>query len=254
MKINKKYFIKIIICAFVGLCSNAYAASKIISDVNIGLFFSSLSQRRGVIFYRDFQIDPVITFNIINEDWKFDGDSIAYKKCLQNNNICYRGRVQNLPAQPIFPNKKSIFYRKDSTEFSSRIEYTLLSNNGSYMGELSLELDKDLYTHHGEYVEFGTKLKLFSYKYLEPNLLGTIGYGSSENNIYYYGKTANQAAFNNISLGLVVLVPKIEDRFYPVMKIIYFNVLQDNNKNAEYAINNNHGWVFSIVGTYPIFD
>ena len=227
-----------------------------IKDLSLGIHYASLKENRGVVSYDDFQIDPVITFEFLNPDFEFEGDSISYKKFIKPDNILYRTRIVYINDLPFFPNKHNIgnsfHHRQTSYEWSHRFEYYFNSYNEKYWAEIDLEYDKDTITHHGNYFTLESKLKLFTYKVFEPNLFLGLGLGDKKNNNYYYGPDSTNFGLSDFRAGINLLIPKYVDRFYSVADIHYFSVLNDQNKNAVYAKTKHNGIICTISLTQDL--
>ena len=231
--------------------------SFIIHDVDLGLQYSSLTEGKSVIFYKDFQIDPVLTFQFINQHFEFLGDNISYKQFIHNDNLMIRTRLVDISDQPLFPAhsslKKNSPHRKSSYEWSNRIEYYLTSYHTHYLAEFDFEYGHDLFTHHGNYFALESKIKLFSVNVFEPNLFVSLGSGDKKNNNYYYGEGSKNLSLTNFSTGINLLVPEFVDRYYCMTKVNYFTVIGHENQNAAYAKNNNHGFLFTLTMTKTIY-
>ncbi|MFN3455524.1 MAG: hypothetical protein ACK41T_11240, partial [Pseudobdellovibrio sp.] len=102
LKISKTF----IICLFIllnkhvlaeGLPENTDAAnttqeSHFVNSFKIGALFSSKYEYRGVIFYNDFQLTPVITINMWDNSIEYQTNSISYRKFIYNDNLRFRTR------------------------------------------------------------------------------------------------------------------------------------------------------------------
>ena len=124
--------------------------------------------------------------------------------------------------------------------------------------ELDFEIARDLHAHKGFYLEAQSKIKITNFSVLkteiEPNLFGSIGWGDSKHNKYFYGPSAASSSFNNVSYGLRFAFPEESDRFYPIIQLTRFKVIGDKNRFAEYSEGNNQGWLFSVIATYGFLE
>ena len=231
--------------------------SFFIHDVDLGLQYSSLKEAKSVIFYKDFQIDPVLTFQFINDHFEFLGDNISYKQFIHNDNLMIRTRLLDISDQPLFPAhsslKKNSPHRKSSYEWSNRIEYYFSNYHTDYYAEFDFEYGHDLFTHHGNYFALESKMKLFKINVFEPDLFFSLGSGDKKNNNYYYGSDSKNLSLTNFSTGINLLVPEFVDRYYCMTKLNYFTVVGRQNQNAIYAKNNNHGFLFTLTMTKTIY-
>lgn len=244
MNIYFTLLISLLFCTFVH-------AKNPIYDISFGINYQSLKVHQGVILYNDFQINPDLNFKIINDHWEFVGDSINFSHYIIEDKLKYRSKIWIISDHPFFPKKQSTnsitFHRKESTEWVNRIEYNFNSYSTHYIAQICFEFAHDLFVHHGNYFDLETKIKLFKYKSIEPNLYTLIGWGDYKNNSYYYGENAKGFGENNFELGLNFLLPEEIDRYYSVFQIHYFEITDSKNKNANYARNNNHGIQLSLT-------
>lgn len=233
-------------------CTNSRAIDPIY-EISFGIHYQSLKEHQGVIFYRDFQLDPDLNFKIFNDNFEFVGDSLNYSRFLVSDKVKLRSKIVEISDRPFFPNNKSISsagaHRKNSLEWVNRIELNYPNYSTTYLGQIAFEIDHDLFTHHGYYFLFESKIKLFKYQMIEPDFFMSMGLGDLKNNTYYFGPSAKDMSINNFEIGINILVPEEVDRYYSLAQIHYFEVINDKNKNAEYAKKNNHGLqlTFTIV-------
>lgn len=231
-----------------------------LSSLNLGIRYSSVLTNRGVILYRDFQIDPVLGVFFFDDKLEFLGDSIGYRDFIYKDKVRLRSRIVSITDKPLFPDHSSIkrHIRKDSYEWSNRVETFFPGYNESYKAELDFEVAKDFYSHKGIYLEAQSKFKLINLSLLntniEPNLFGSIGWGDSKHNKHFYGQSASENGFNNISYGLRFAFPGEADRFYPIIQLTRFEIIGDKNRFAEYSFGNNKGWLFSVIATYGLLE
>lgn len=235
----------------------------LLSSLNLGIRFSSVFENRGVILYKDFQVDPVLAVFFLDDRVEFLGDSIGYRDFIYQDRVRLRTRLVSLTDQPLFPDYESIrsnfVHRPDTYEWSNRVEFFLPGYIEKYLAEIDLSWAKDLSVHHGNYVDLQTKIKLFDFRLpfaetkIEPNLFASVGWGDTNHNQYFYGPSANGNGLNNLSYGLWMAFPEEADRFYPIVQIKHFQVLGDH-ANAEYAKNNSEGWLFSFIATYGVLE
>ena len=229
----------------------------LISSFNLGLRFSSILEKRGVIFYRDFQIDPVLGLFLLDDRVEFVGDSLGFRDWLLKDKIRLRTRLVSITDQPLFPAHESVRSsfpsRPDTYEWSNSAEFFVPGYHGGYLGEIDLGFAKDIATHHGHYVDLQGKLKLFSSRVplagtlVEPNLYASAGLGDLAHNRYFYGPSAD-AGLNNISYGVWIAFPEEADRFYPIVQLVHFETV-GISRSAEFASGRNEGWLFSFIAT-----
>lgn len=233
----------------------------IISSLNLGFRYSSLLQNRGVIFYKDFQIDPVVGVFFFDDRLEYLGDSIGFRDFIYKDIVRFRTRLASITDKPLFPVHESIKSnladRQDSYEWVNQVEFFLPGYNENYAAEIDLSYAKDLATHRGQYIEMQSKLKLFEFKIsttktlIEPNLYFSAGWGDQRHNKYFYGPSADKSELNNMSYGLWLAFPEEADRFYPIIQIKHFKVI-GQSRDAEYVRNSNSGYLISFIATYGV--
>lgn len=233
----------------------------LISSLNIGIRYSSLLQQRGIILYKDFQIDPVVGVFFLDDKVEFLGDSIGYRDFIYEKSVRLRTRLVSLTDKPLFPShesvKKTFPSREDTIEWSNQIEFFLPSYDENYKAEIDFSFAKDLIAHQGHYFEVQLKTKLFDFSVpltetlVEPNFYFSLGWGDDRHNKYFYGPSADKSELNNLSYGLWFAFPEEADRFYPIVQIKRFEVL-GQNRNAEYAKNSDSGYLLSFIATYGV--
>lgn len=226
-----------------------------VSSINVGGRYSSLSEFRGVIFYRDFQIDPVLSAFFFDDKLEFSGDSLGYRDFVMEDWMRLRTRVHVISDQPLFPAYDSVkvnFGRKTTFEWSNGMEFFFPGYNENYLGELDVEWSKDFVAHNGNYVEATAKLKLFHFRalemLLEPNFVTALGWGDSAHNQFYYGPSMSKDGLTNVSYGLWLAFPEEADRYFPIIQLTHFQTIGDFSR-GEFAINRNEGWVFSLIAS-----
>lgn len=233
-----------------------------LTGVNLGLRYSSLMQHRGIVLYKDFQIDPVVSVFFLDDKGFFTGDSLGYANFIYQDRLRFRTRLVAFGDSPLFPYNDTIrsqyFHRQSTYEWSNRVELYLPGYNKDYHSSFAFDYRKDLGEHYGNYFEIEYRIKLFDYTlprpnyYLEPNFFITTGWGDQRHNQYLYGPSANQDEFNNFSYGVVVSFPKETDRFYPIIMLRHFEALGKSRK-AEYA-RDSEGWLFSFIASYNVLN
>ena len=235
-----------------------------LSSVNLGLRYSSVLQNRGVILYRDFQIDPVVGIFLFDDRLEYLGDSVGYSDFVYEDSLRLRSRFVSITDKPLFPAYKSLRNssprRPDTYEWNTRAEFFLPGYNSKYQAELDVGYAKDLSAHHGDYLDVQAKLKLFSARLpklgtrIEPNVYASLGWGDGAHNQYFYGPSATQAGINNDAFGLWFAFPEDADRFYPIVQLTHFEVLGERNKSAAFAKERSAGWLFSFIATGGIVE
>lgn len=231
----------------------------LISSVNVGARYSSLLVERGVVFYNDFQIDPVLTLFLFDDRLEFLGNSLSYRDFIYSDSIRWRTRLRAISDDPLFPNRDSIrnasVGRKDTTEWVNSLEFFLGGYTNNYWAEIDINYSRDLSVHEGNYIDVFTKFKAgqFTLKktLIEPNLVAGIGWGDKKHNQYFYGPSDYRSGFTNFSIGFWIALPEKVDRFYPNLQLVYFSTIGDHSRK-EYSSANNEGVLLSFITAFRI--
>ncbi len=232
------------------------------SSLNLGVRFSSIYQKRGVIIYRDFQIDPVISLFFFDDQLAFLGDSIDYQKFIFNDQIRFRTKISVIGDDPLFPDYESVrvgnVNRETTYEWSNGIDFYIPGYNSDYLGEFEFTWSKDLKAHSGNHLNLIGKAKLFDFDLLstklEPNLVASVGYADRAHNQYLYGPSANEIGFTDYTFGFWLALPGLADRHYPIVQLVRFGVLGEKNRQGDYATGKNEGYLLSFIASYPVLD
>ncbi len=263
-KNSLRFFVGVYLAFFGSLdCFATYPHKGTLSSVNLGARFSSILQRRGVILYRDFQIDPVVSVFLFDDKLEFLGDSIGYRDFVYGDSIRLRTRLVSITDKPLFPAYSSIREagprRDDTYESTNSVEFFFPGYNDHFLAELDLNYSKDIYKHWGNYFEARAKVKLAEFncnwikKRIEPNLVVSAGVGDPAHNQYLYGPSASGNDVSNTSYGIWLAFPDDADRFYPIVQLMHFAV-EGQNRGAEFARDRNEGFLFSFIATAGILD
>lgn len=231
----------------------------LISSLNLGVRYSSLLQNRGLVFYEDFQIDPVLGVFFLDDKIEFLGDSIGYRDFIYADKIRFRTKLASLTDKPLFPDRdahKISSGRKETQEWVNGFEFFIPGYNENYQAEIDFSYAKDIAAHRGTYLELQSKIKLFDFRLfhvetlIEPNLFLSLGWGDERHNKYLYGPSANKAEINNYAYGVWFAFPEEADRFYPIIQIKHFSVT-GKSKDAEFS-KEKSGFLISFIATYGI--
>lgn len=266
-KITKSFFL-LIVCLSVAPSLHSQVLKDphnegLISSLNLGFRFSSVLQNRGVILYRDFQIDPVIAVFFLDDRVEFLGDSIGYRDFLFKDWLRLRTRLVSLSDNALFPDNESISNsspdRPNTYEWTTTVEFFVPGYNDDYFAEVDFSYSKDLKETYGNYLELQTKMKLFDFReplgntLIEPNLFASVGWGDAAHNEYFYGPDVDKNGFNNLAYGLWFAFPEESDRFYPIIQIRRFQTIGDF-KDGVLAKGRDEGWMLSFIATYGFLD
>ncbi len=234
-----------------------------LSSLNLGIRYSSLLESRGLVLYRDFQIDPVLGVFLFDDRLEFLGDSISYRDFVVGDSLRLRGQLATITDSTFFPSTNSVkdglVHRPDTYEARLNAELFLPGYNENYKAEIDLSYAKDLSAHFGQYIDFQSKIKMFDYRIpffkakIEPQLLTSVGWGDNAHNRYLYGEGANSDSFNNLSYGVWFAFPEQADRYYPIVQIKHFEVIGASRSGA-YALGKSEGWLISFIATDGILE
>ncbi len=261
MKLKKYLFIFGLALSAQGFAKAHHSGT--LSSINLGARYSSILEKRGVVLYRDFQVDPVAGIFFFDDRLEFLGDSLGYHDFIYEDKIRLRGRLVSVSDKPLFPAYQSIQNgspsRNDTTEASVSAEFFFPGYNENYVSELDVTYSKDISQHHGNYLEIQGKLKLFSFYLdslklpLEPNFVASVGTGDRSHNQYFYGPDDEGLGINNISYGFWIAFPTEADRAFPIIQVTRFSVFGDHRK-AQFADGRNEGFLISFIATYGFLD
>ena len=228
------------------------------SSLKLGARYSSVLQRRGVVLYGDFQIDPIISAYFLDDKLEFFGDALSYRDFLfTSESIRYRVMASSLSDNPLFPSNSAIksnyVDRENTYEVSAGLEFFLASYDKDYWGEFDISYAKDIKAHNGYYLSAQSKIKISEmelfHKKVEPHAVVRIGLGDEKHNRYLYGPTANGDGLNNWAYGFVFEFPEDADRLIPVIQLMRFETLGEERRNAAFAKDHNEGFLLSFLGT-----
>lgn len=233
----------------------------VVSSLNLGARYSSVLENRGVIFYRDFQIDPVLGLFLFDDRVEFVGDSLGYRDFVVKDLLRLRTRLVSISDNSLVPSYDSVMSglpdRPDTYEWSSTAEFFFPGYSDHYLAEIDFTYAKDIAQSYGNYLEIQAKAKLFDFKIagtkLEPNFFSSVGWGDSAHNRYFYGPSADSAGLNNLAYGIWIALPEEADRFYPIIQIRRFQTLGEF-RNAEFAKGRNEGFLLSFIATYGVLE
>lgn len=234
-----------------------------ISGIFAGARFSSNSMRRGVSLYPDYQVDPFVIALFFDDRLEFLGDAVNYRDFVWGDTLRLRTRLARIDDDPGIPAhegiKRNLPNRETSAEWVNSLEFFLPGYNESYVTELNISHSKDLMLNGGNYFEAVAKVKLLHFSLLgqiiEPNAVGTLGWGDANHNGYLYGLDSSGKArdgLNNMSYGLWIAIPKKVDRWYPMIQLMRFETLGDFRDN-QFARERSSGYVFSFMAALKVF-
>jgi hypothetical protein len=255
---------------FLTLPSHVFAKAHyhgVVSSFNVGARYSSLSERRGVVFYRDYQIDPVLSASFFDDRLEFLGESIGYRDFIYGNIVRLRSQVLSIRDNPRFPSKniykKNMPDRPDTYEWSNSLEIFIpgydFNSSENHLAEIDLKFAKDVSKHHGNYFEILGKIKIWGHyvqalkQVIEPNFVFSAGIADSAHNHYFYGANDNAHGINNISYGFWLAFPDESDRYFPIVQLMRFQTVGDH-KNASFANGRSDGILFSFILAFKTLD
>ncbi len=234
----------------------------LLSSVNIGARYSSALQKRGAVFYSDFQIDPVLALFFLDDRIEFLGDSLSYRDDLKDDIIRYRFQLASISDNPLFPAHDSIknqfVDRDDTQEVSAGLEFFLPGYNSNYQAEIDITYAKDIVAHKGNYLELTTKYKLTDFNlfntHMEPNFIFKFGWGDEKHNAYFYGPSDHSAGLNHFAYGFWLAFPEEADRYFPILQIMKITLLGDERRHADYVKDQQDQYFLSFIATVGLLE
>lgn len=252
-----------IILLFSGLVQAEAHHKGTLSGITVGARYSSVLEKRGLILYNDFQIDPAITIFMFDDRLEFWGDTLSYHDFIYEDKIRLRTRLSSVSDDPLFPAYNSIREsrpnRPTTYEFINSVEMFFPGYNDNYQYELDITWAKDISRHYGNYLNALAKIKLTEFhssllnKRVEPNLVLGAGIGDKAHNKFFYGPDDEATGLTNYSYGIWLAFPDDADRFFPIVQLTYFSVTGDH-RQAAYAKDYNQGWLASVIYTFRVFN
>ena len=204
----------------------------------LGAKTQNVLARRGATLYGSFQITPIIYVGFFDERIQIFGTSLELVEFLKAEILRARTKVASFSDDPFFVtgDAKGIRNSRDSTfEWTSTLEWFFPDHKRNW-GEIDLRYSKDLKAHSGDYVEASARLSLGKFfgegfiPTLQPQVFVTVGYGGSQHNQYFYGSNADSPGFNNVEVGLLVLLPGKYDSAYPAVTLSRYEILGAKNR------------------------
>lgn len=234
----------------------------LLSSINLGVYYQSVVEKRGVTFYDDVDINPIIAFFFFDDRLEFLGDSIGYHDFVIPDQLRLRTRLSYINDDPFYPahevRRSSFVNREDTYEIINTAEWFVPSYTNNYRAEIDFNWAYDLKEHHGNYFEVLTKVKVADFELfntpVEPQVFASVGWGQKAHNQYFYGPSADEDGFNNLSYGLWLTLPETADRFFPIILISHYEVLGDKNKQAQYAQGHNQGYLVTFTASIGLLD
>lgn len=234
----------------------------LLSSINLGVYYQSVVEKRGVTFYGDYDLNPTIALFFFDDRLEFLGDSIGYRDFVIPDQLRLRTRLSYVNDDPLFPARKELrdtyVNRENTFEIITSAEWFVPSYSDDYVAEIDFNWAADIKEHHGNYLELLTKVKVTDFELLstriEPQVFASVGWGQKEHNQYFYGPSADADGFNNLNYGLWLTLPETADRFFPIILISHYEVLGDKNKHAQFAEGNNQGYLVTVIASIGLLD
>lgn len=234
----------------------------LVSSLNLGVRYSSVLQNRGIIYYRDFQIDPVLGLFFLDDRVEFLGDSLGFRDFVAGDWLRWRTRLVYLTDKPLFPAHDSIKagapQRSDTYEWENSLEIFFGGYSSRYFAELDFRYSKEIGDKYGHYLESQLKVKITDFRVpgtgvkIEPHVFGALGMGDYHHNRHFYGPGAHDG-INNYAYGLWFAFPEEADRYYPIIQIRRFETV-GRARDGAYAKGRDEGWLFSFIATYGFLE
>ncbi len=253
---NNKKFVLLFLLIFFGLRNWLFAQTinkGALSSVGLGLNYSNFLTKRGVIFYPEQQIFPLIGLFLWDDRIELSPEALTVTPYIYKSIIRLRSGFLRLSDGGIFPVNDALRGRLPnrplSTEVFTRLE-VLLPNYFQYRTEIDLRIAHSIQGHIGNFVELASKTKLFDFELrdlplIEVDFVASVGTGDLAYNKYYYGPDA-QAGGGYYDVGITATLPHNIDRYYPGFQFRRFETI-GNNRYGEYVRDGkNSGWYFTF--------
>lgn len=240
------------------LGSNARAEfSKDKFAVAVGAEYLSQLDRRGVVTYGSYQLIPIFAVDLFHPSLQLVGSTLNWRDQISES-VLYRIRL-NLDAA----NDTPLYYTGEKEEsrvrrkVSSELEFFAEVTPVSFI-ETTLNAGTGLGGYSGLFAEGSLRLKLGRYFergkgfLAEPAITASVGGGSNEHNLYYYGP-GSAPGLSYATVGISVASPGIIDHFYPWFKV-YRSTLLGANRDAQYVkTEEREHWTFLVLGALKVW-
>lgn len=223
----------------------------------LGFLAKTQNVKRGIITYKGHQIQPIVSIEKEGLPFMIAGSSLYYRTELKKNYyIRSRIRMNSTGDHPSYftetPESETI-QREKTNEWDTYLEYL---NANQY---IRFQYTKDLNAHKSNYYEIHARQAIYNYKrkdvkaIIQPSLYASIGYGDKDHNEYLYGEYEHaEAGFNNYEVGLIIASPNVIDPFWPTLKLNYFEILGDDNRQGAY-VKDKQGISFELLMGFRVF-
>lgn len=220
------------------------------TEVTIGLKYMTNIAERGAIFYKNWQVLPVIYFGFFNNRLQFLGNKLEYNDYLFEDVV--RGRTGFQYFDDNFFLKtgadRTVRNSRPSTfEWINTLEF-FLPNYFDNIVTMKMFIAYDLDEHNGIYGNFDLAASVVKFwgddalALVEPQIFANIGFGDGKHNQYMYGSNITEAAITDFAVGLRIVSPIKYDRHYPSFELYYFSIFDDVLKNGNLLVGDTEGY------------
>ncbi len=219
-------------------------------------YFSNLSGY-GATFYDSFQVVPIVAVDLFHPNLQLIGTSPRFQWPV-GDSLLFRSHINlGTPGDsPLYTTGEETTNRNErdaGVSFSQFVEI----GKPEY-GEFRIEYEQFVGGSQGSYFDFRLRVPVHNFYWkstiLQPSLFASFGVGSADFNSYIYGDgAANDFSVNNFSVGVELTIPSHIDHFYPALRMKYYEVLGDNNRNASLVSGDSNGFQIIAIVAFEIF-
>lgn len=234
---------------YLGVCSAAVGAKK--AEVTVGAKYKTNLMERGAIFYKNWQVLPVIYFGFLENRLQVTANKVEYNDFLVDDVI--RGRTGfQLFSDDFFIEtgaERTVRNSRNTTiEWVNALEF-FLPNYFDNVVTVQLWVAKDFDEHKGIYAKLDFAASIIKFwgdgalALIEPQVFANIGFGDSKHNLYLYGSNVpSESALTDFEVGLRIVSPIKFDRYFPSFELSYFSILEENLKSGNLLVNDTDGY------------
>ncbi len=236
------------------------------AEVSIGLKYKTNLMERGAVFYKNWQVLPVLYFGLFKNKLQVAPSKIEYNDFLVGNTIRGRTGLQLFTDDFLISTGAGRTVRNSRTttvEWVNTLELFLPNYVGNLV-TLQFWAAKALDQHKGVYAKFDFAVSIIKFlkdkardralALVEPQIFASIGFGDSRHNHYLYGTNVpNESALTDFEVGLRIVSPSKFDRYFPAFELSYFSVLDKDLKNGNLLVNDTSGYRAELTFAINIY-
>ncbi len=240
-------------------CTASHAYEGKVFSLALGVKPATGTVIRGARTYDGIQFSPVIYLGFLDERIQIFGTSLELNDFVWPDKLRARTKIAALSDEPFIktdgpPDIRAS--RPSSIEWTSRLELFLPSFQEAWL-QLDLAFAQDVKAHKGSYLELSGRLTLARLwlenkkPLVEPQLFGTIGYGTKAHNSFWYG--ANTSGVSHSEVGISVVCPARIDRHFPVFRAYRYDVWGSPPSGPGLLLGHRAGYQVEATIAFGIF-